>query len=91
MYERLAYAALALIPGFLLLDFVLKDRRCRKTRFWRTQATLVTAAASIATRCRCMTRRMTVSTMEACGVAAELRSRTDHIETERLALLPKPR
>ncbi len=49
MYEYLGYAPFALIPGFLLLDFVRADRRYRKPRFWRTRATLVTAAIVVLT------------------------------------------
>lgn len=35
---------MALIPGFLLLDFFVHGRRYEATRLWRLRATLVTAA-----------------------------------------------
>lgn len=44
MNEMLDALTLALIPGFLLLDFVVQRRRYEKTRHWRLRAALVTAA-----------------------------------------------
>jgi len=44
MLEFIQTATLALIPGFLLLDFVIQRRRYAKTRFWRLRGFLVTVA-----------------------------------------------
>jgi sterol desaturase/sphingolipid hydroxylase (fatty acid hydroxylase superfamily) len=44
MNELLESITMALIPGFLLLDFVIRKRRYRATRQWRLRAALVTAA-----------------------------------------------
>jgi len=44
MIDLLEPLTLALIPGFLLLDFVVQRRRYDRTRHWRLRAALVTAA-----------------------------------------------
>lgn len=44
MWGYIEIATLALIPGFLLLDFVVQRRRYAQTRFWRLRGFLVTAA-----------------------------------------------
>ncbi len=44
MTELLETLTLALIPGFLLLDFIVQKRRYNKTRHWRLRGALVTAA-----------------------------------------------
>ena len=44
MNELLESITLALIPGFLLLDFVIRKRHYRATRQWRLRAALVTTA-----------------------------------------------
>lgn len=44
MYELLEYLTLAMIPGFILLDFVLRARKYERARWWRVRATLVTIA-----------------------------------------------
>jgi sterol desaturase/sphingolipid hydroxylase (fatty acid hydroxylase superfamily) len=44
MFELLGWITLALIPGFLLLDFVWQSRRYGKTRHWRLRGLLVTVA-----------------------------------------------
>ena len=49
MNEILEYITLALIPGFILLDFVTHARNYDKTRFWRFRALLVTVAIFIFT------------------------------------------
>jgi sterol desaturase/sphingolipid hydroxylase (fatty acid hydroxylase superfamily) len=43
MYELLGSLTLALIPGFLLLDFIIQRRRYNKTRYWRLRGAIVTA------------------------------------------------
>ena len=49
MYAILETITLALIPGFLLLDFIIQRRRYDKTRHWRLRGALVTAAVFIFT------------------------------------------
>lgn len=49
MFEILEYITLALIPGFILLDYVIQARRYDKPRLWRTRALLVTVAIFIFT------------------------------------------
>ena len=44
MYALLEYLTLGLIPGFILLDFVLRARKYDTARWWRVRATLVTVA-----------------------------------------------
>lgn len=44
MIELLERITLALIPGFLILDFLIQRRRYSKTRYWRARAALVTLA-----------------------------------------------
>jgi hypothetical protein len=44
MFELLGWITLALIPGFLLLDFLWQSRRYDKTRHWRLRGLLVTVA-----------------------------------------------
>ena len=44
MFDFIATVTLALIPGFLLLDFFIQRRRYTKTRLWRLRGFLVTAA-----------------------------------------------
>jgi sterol desaturase/sphingolipid hydroxylase (fatty acid hydroxylase superfamily) len=44
MIDLLEPLTLALIPGFLLLDFVVQRRRYARPRHWRLRAVLVTAA-----------------------------------------------
>jgi len=44
MTDLIETLTLALIPGFLLLDFVVRRRRFDTTRHWRLRATLVSAA-----------------------------------------------
>ena len=44
MYEYLELTTLALIPGFLLLDFLIQKRNYTKARYWRARALLVTVA-----------------------------------------------
>jgi sterol desaturase/sphingolipid hydroxylase (fatty acid hydroxylase superfamily) len=43
MYEYLEYLTLALIPGFILLDLVWRQRRYQAPRLWRLRALLVSA------------------------------------------------
>jgi len=42
MYELLGYLTLALIPGFILLDFVYRSRRYEAARYWKLRALAVT-------------------------------------------------
>ncbi len=49
MYELLGNIAVALIPGFMVLDLVWGARRFAKSRFWRLRAALVTLAIFILT------------------------------------------
>ena len=49
MFETIATYTPLLIPTFLLLDYVVQDRRYVKPRFWRTRALLVTAAIFVFT------------------------------------------
>ena len=44
MTDYIEPLTLALIPGFLLLDFIIQKRRYDKTRHWRLRGALVTAA-----------------------------------------------
>jgi len=44
MISLLETITLALIPGFLLLDFIIQRRRYAKTRYWRLRGALVTVA-----------------------------------------------
>lgn len=44
MMDTIEPLTLALIPGFLLLDFFVQKRRYHKTRHWRLRAALVTVA-----------------------------------------------
>jgi len=44
MFDYLQMLTLALIPGFLLLDFVIQNRSYDKHRHWRARALLVTVA-----------------------------------------------
>jgi sterol desaturase/sphingolipid hydroxylase (fatty acid hydroxylase superfamily) len=44
MSDYLEPIILALIPGFLLLDFIVQKRRYKKTRHWRLRGALVTVA-----------------------------------------------
>lgn len=44
MYDNLQVLTLALIPGFLLLDFLVQKRNYRKSRYWRLRGLLVTVA-----------------------------------------------
>lgn len=44
MIDYIEPLTLALIPGFLLLDFIIQRRRYDKTRHWRLRGALVTAA-----------------------------------------------
>ena len=44
MLDIIGIITLALIPGFLLLDFIVQRRRYDKTRYWRLRGTLVTVA-----------------------------------------------
>lgn len=44
MTDLIEPITLALIPGFLLLDFIVRRRRFSTTRHWRLRATLVSAA-----------------------------------------------
>ncbi|UCC56029.1 MAG: sterol desaturase family protein [Gammaproteobacteria bacterium] len=44
MLDIIENITLALIPGFLLLDFLVQRRHYQKTRHWRWRATLVTVA-----------------------------------------------
>jgi sterol desaturase/sphingolipid hydroxylase (fatty acid hydroxylase superfamily) len=44
MLDIIGTVTLALIPGFLLLDFIVQRRRYQKTRHWRLRGFLVTAA-----------------------------------------------
>jgi sterol desaturase/sphingolipid hydroxylase (fatty acid hydroxylase superfamily) len=44
MIDYIEPLTLALIPGFLLLDFIIQRRHYDKTRHWRLRAALVTAA-----------------------------------------------
>lgn len=44
MFDYLETLTLALIPGFLLLDFIIQKRRYRKPRHWRLRGLLVTVA-----------------------------------------------
>jgi sterol desaturase/sphingolipid hydroxylase (fatty acid hydroxylase superfamily) len=44
MIDLIETLTLALIPGFLLLDFIVRRRRFGTTRHWRLRATLVSAA-----------------------------------------------
>ena len=43
MFDLLETITLLLIPGFLLLDFVIQKRKYNKTRHWRLRGALVTA------------------------------------------------
>jgi sterol desaturase/sphingolipid hydroxylase (fatty acid hydroxylase superfamily) len=43
MYQLLETVAIALIPGFMLLDLAWRSRNYEKTRFWRLRSALVTA------------------------------------------------
>lgn len=43
MFDLLETITLMLIPGFLLLDFVIQKRKYNKTRHWRLSGALVTA------------------------------------------------
>ena len=47
MYALLETLTLALIPGFLLLDFVIQRRRYDKTRYWRLRGLLVSGAVVV--------------------------------------------
>jgi sterol desaturase/sphingolipid hydroxylase (fatty acid hydroxylase superfamily) len=49
MYALLETLTMALIPGFLLLDFVIQRRRYDKTRHWRLRGFLVSAAVVVFT------------------------------------------
>ena len=44
MLDIIETVTLGLIPGFLLLDFVIQRRRYNKTRHWRLRGTVVTVA-----------------------------------------------
>jgi len=44
MLDYIEPITLALIPGFLLLDFIVQRRRYDKTRHWRLRGALVTVA-----------------------------------------------
>jgi sterol desaturase/sphingolipid hydroxylase (fatty acid hydroxylase superfamily) len=44
MLDYIEPITLALIPGFLLLDFIVQRRRYDKTRYWRLRGALVTVA-----------------------------------------------
>ena len=44
MIDLLEPITLALIPGFLLLDFIVQRRPYRKPRHWRLRGALVTLA-----------------------------------------------
>jgi len=44
MFELIEVITLALIPGFLLLDFIWQSRRFEKTRHWRFRGLAVTVA-----------------------------------------------
>ena len=44
MIDYIEPLTLALIPGFLLLDFIIQQRRYDKTRHWRLRGALVTVA-----------------------------------------------
>jgi hypothetical protein len=44
MFDYLETLTLALIPGFLLLDFIIQKRRYHKSRHWRLRGLLVTVA-----------------------------------------------
>ncbi|MGD8874204.1 MAG: hypothetical protein PVH38_03560, partial [Gammaproteobacteria bacterium] len=44
MTDLIETITLALIPGFLLLDFIVRRRGFSTTRHWRLRATLVSAA-----------------------------------------------
>ena len=51
MWGTIEYLGLALIPGFILLDFVTRKRNFESTRLWRARAltvTVLTFALSIA-------------------------------------------
>lgn len=43
MFELFGPITTALIPGFMLLDFIIHPRRYEKTKYWRLRAALVTA------------------------------------------------
>jgi sterol desaturase/sphingolipid hydroxylase (fatty acid hydroxylase superfamily) len=43
MAEIIEYVGLACLPGFILLDLIVRHRRFTTTRFWRLRATIVTA------------------------------------------------
>jgi len=49
MINLLETITLALIPGFLLLDFVIRQRRYQPPRFWRLRGLLVTVAIFLLT------------------------------------------
>ena len=49
MMDYIEPLTLALIPGFLLLDFIVHKRRFERTRHWRLRAMLVTAAIVLLT------------------------------------------
>ena len=44
MYQLLENLTLALIPGFLLLDFIIQKRKYTRSRHWRARGLLVTVA-----------------------------------------------
>ena len=44
MYQFLENLTLALIPGFLVLDFIVEKRKYNKIRHWRGRGALVTVA-----------------------------------------------
>ena len=49
MFETIATWMPALIPAFLLLDFIVQRRRYEKSRFWRLRGTVVTVAIFVFT------------------------------------------
>ena len=44
MYQFLQNLTLALIPGFLVLDFIVEKRKYNKIRHWRGRGALVRGA-----------------------------------------------
>ena len=44
MIETLTYLTIGLIPGLIIIDWVIRGRRHESTRFWRLRASLVTIA-----------------------------------------------
>lgn len=44
MWDLLGYLTIGLIPGAIVLDWLIRGRRHDSTRFWRVRATLVTVA-----------------------------------------------